>query len=71
VYVTCEGDGEVFVVDTGSGKIMARLKSGLRPRAVAFTEDGATAFITNENDATVTVVDAVSTRFPATFVFLK
>jgi YVTN family beta-propeller protein len=59
VYVTCEGDGEVVVVDTSSGKIAARLKSGLRPRAVAFTEDGATAFITNENDATVTVVDAV------------
>jgi YVTN family beta-propeller protein len=47
------------VVDTESGAVKARLKSGLRPRAVAFTEDGVTAFITNENDATVTVVDAV------------
>jgi YVTN family beta-propeller protein len=38
--------------------------TGPRPRSIAFTRDGRTGFVTNENNATLTVVD-VATSKPA------
>ena len=47
------------IVDTRSLKVVGHIPTGPRPRAVVFTKDGTTAFVTDENAATVTVVDAI------------
>ena len=56
VFVGCEAENEV----------VARIKAGLRPRGIAFTADGTLAFVANENDATVSVVDAAKHAVIAT-----
>ena len=48
------GDNEVFAVDTKTLKVVGRMKTAARPRSIVFTNDGATAFVTDENAATVT-----------------
>jgi YVTN family beta-propeller protein len=48
----------VFAVDTRKLTVVGQIATGPRPRGVAFTADGATAFVTCENGAVVTVVDA-------------
>jgi YVTN family beta-propeller protein len=58
VYVGSEADNQVVAVDTTTVQIVGRIKSGARPRGILFSQDGSTAFIANENDATITVVDA-------------
>jgi YVTN family beta-propeller protein len=61
----------VFAIDTASGRVLARLKVGLRPRGVAFTNDGKTGFVTNENGGTVSVIDAVKHKVAATITLPK
>jgi YVTN family beta-propeller protein len=56
--VGCEGENAIFAVDTASGKVLSRIKTGPRPRGIAFTPDGKTAFVGNENEASITVIDA-------------
>lgn len=58
VWVTSETDNRVSVIDPKEPAIVATIATGARPRAVAFTPDGATALITNENDASITLADA-------------
>ena len=36
------------------------MKTGPRPRGIAFTPDGKTAFVGNENGASITVIDAAT-----------
>ena len=57
VYVTSEEDGVVDVVDARSFAVLA-LPVPPRPRAVAFSPDGARAFVSAEQGAAV----ASSTR---------
>ena len=52
------GDNAVFAIDTTSFAVVAKIDTAARPRAVAFTPDGTTAFVTNENGGAITVVDA-------------
>jgi YVTN family beta-propeller protein len=54
-WVTSEGDGKVFVIDPKASKVVATVVTGARPRGVAFAAGH--AFITNENDGTLTVAD--------------
>jgi YVTN family beta-propeller protein len=56
----------VFAVDTASHKVLARIATGPRPRAIAFTRDGGIGFVSNENDSTVTVFDAATHQVTAT-----
>ena len=60
VYVTCEEDNEVFAVNTSTFAASGRMKVGPRPRAVVFTADGKTAFVTSENGASVDVIDTAT-----------
>ena len=57
---------EVVAVDTAANKVAGRVKTGARPRGIAFTPDGKTAFVGNENDANITVVDATTHKAVAT-----
>lgn len=60
VWVTCEAAGEVDVIDPDRAEVIARIAVGARPRQIAFTPDGRRAFVSNENDATVSVIDVAS-----------
>ena len=50
-YVGCEATNEIVAVDTERHKVAGRVKTGPRPRGIAFTPDGKTAFVGNENGA--------------------
>jgi YVTN family beta-propeller protein len=56
--VTSEGVGAVFVIDLASNTVVKRVAVGPRPRSVAFTPDGARAYVPSENGGTLTVIDA-------------
>lgn len=49
--------GGVIVVDIGKGKIAGRIKSGRGNHRFAFSPDSRYAFVTNEQDGTVSVID--------------
>jgi YVTN family beta-propeller protein len=57
VWVTSEADGAVFVADLAAKKIVKPVKVGPRPRSIAFTPDGASAYVPSENGATLTKID--------------
>lgn len=62
VWVTSETDNQVTVIDPREARVVATIAAGARPRAIGFTPDGAKAFITCENDALITIVDAKARR---------
>lgn len=62
IYVTCETSNLVDAVDATSHQVIAQIATAPRPRGIAFTHDGATSFITDENGAALTVVDAINER---------
>lgn len=66
VVATCEAFGDVFVLDA-EGIPLARLVVPGRPRSVAFTPDGARAFIPSETHGTLTVVDMRRREADTTF----
>jgi YVTN family beta-propeller protein len=49
----------VTVIDLMARKKVKTFKVGRRPRSVAFLPNGTRAYVTNENDGFVTLVDAV------------
>ena len=57
MWVTSEADGAVFVADLAAKKIVKPVKVGPRPRSIAFTPDGARAYVPSENGATLTEID--------------
>lgn len=63
VWVTSEGDGQVFAIDIPSAAVVAKIDVGHRPRSIAFLPDGSRAFVTCENDAAVSVVNAREHQF--------
>jgi YVTN family beta-propeller protein len=69
--VTSESDSEVAAIDTASFKVLSEIKTSARPRGVAFTSDGKTAFITNENGGTVTVINAETNKVVTTIAMPK
>ena len=57
VYVTSETDARVSIVDPKAAKVVANIDTGSRPRGVIFSRDGSRAFVSDEADATITVID--------------
>ncbi|HSN28664.1 MAG TPA: beta-propeller fold lactonase family protein [Kofleriaceae bacterium] len=57
VYVTSETDSRVSIIDPKRAQVVANVDTGLRPRGVLFSKDGARAFVSDEGDATITVID--------------
>lgn len=55
VWVTNEADNTVSVIDPKAGRVVATIATGIRPRSIAFDHD--LGVITNENDASLTLVD--------------
>jgi YVTN family beta-propeller protein len=57
VYVTSEVANLVQAVDIASGKVVHNIKVGKRPRRFALTPDGAQLWVSNELDASVSIID--------------
>ena len=56
-----EGDGNlVTVISTATQAIAATIQVGASPEEVAFTGDGAYAYVTNGNSANVSIIDTAS-----------
>ena len=63
---TANVTNSVAAIDTKSRKVLARIKTGPRPRSVTFSKDGAMAFVTNETAALVGVIDTKQRAVVAT-----
>lgn len=64
--MTSEAEDRVDAIETTSGHVLARITTGSRPRAVAFTPDGKRAYVTNELGGSVTSIDAEENRLSST-----
>ena len=60
VYVTCEGAGAVYAIDTQSMQVIAKIPTRPRPRAMVFARDGRLGFISDEIGAAITVFDTAT-----------
>ena len=58
--------GAVWLIDTGSDAVIAKVPVGLHPAHVVLTPDGRFAYVTNGGDNTVSVVDTAVQRVVAT-----
>src|ERR1043166_7622355 len=56
--VSAEEDDKLEVIDVAARKLVAQIKVGTRPRGIAFTPDGAKAYVACERADTVYVLDA-------------
>ena len=56
--MSAEEDDKLEVIDVAGRKLVAQLTVGTRPRGIAFTPDGAKAYVACERADTVYVIDA-------------
>lgn len=66
VIVSSELADTLSVIDTGSGRLIARYPTGKRPYPPDVTRDGALAFVPNRDASSVSVIDLVKGRVVAT-----
>jgi YVTN family beta-propeller protein len=59
----------VHVIDVASGKVVKNIKVGKRPRRMAITPDGKELWVTNELDASVSIVSTASHEVVGTLGF--
>lgn len=57
LYVSNRGRDEIAVVDVESGKVIARIKTGVHPNFMNFTPDGRCLVVANNQDEKATVID--------------
>jgi DNA-binding beta-propeller fold protein YncE len=55
--MTIEGDHTIAVLKTATGALLSKLKVGIRLPDIVFTKDGKKTFVSNESDASVTLID--------------
>ena len=62
LYVTNNGYAisTLYVIDTTTNTVTARVKVGIRPHGVAISPDGTKVYVTNIDSGTVSVVDTVT-----------
>jgi YVTN family beta-propeller protein len=69
VFVTNEKSNNVTVIEALSGKVLATIAVGQRPRGVANSTEGGRVFVANSNSNNVSVIDTASLKvidsFPA------
>jgi YVTN family beta-propeller protein len=58
LYVVCEDDDSLLVLDVRTRRVTGKVKVGHRPKDVAVSPNGKTLFISNEWSDTVSVIDA-------------
>jgi len=57
LLISNEGNAQATVLDSDSGKVLARLATGHEPDGVVFTDDGKLIFVASENAGLVHVFD--------------
>lgn len=62
LYVVCEASDVVLVVDTGTRRVIGRVKVGRKPEGIAISPDGKILYVSNEWNNTVSEIDAASLR---------
>lgn len=62
LFVVCEGDDSLLVVDVPEGTIAGEVKVGHVPRSVALSPDGHTLYVSNEWSDTVSEIDRATLR---------
>jgi YVTN family beta-propeller protein len=60
LYVVCEGNDSVLAVDVRSGRVVAQVKVGHKPRGIALAPNGKTLYVSNEWSDSVSEIDAAS-----------
>jgi YVTN family beta-propeller protein len=60
IYVVCEGNGSVLVVDARARRVVAQVKVGRKPRGLAISPDGKTLYVSNSWSDTVSEIDTGS-----------
>ena len=63
--------GAVWLIDTGTDAVIAKIPVGMHPAQVVLTPDGLFAYITNGGDNSVTVIDAIARSVVATITVGK
>jgi YVTN family beta-propeller protein len=63
--------GAVWLIDTGSHAVVARVTVGMHPAHVVLSPDGRIAYVTNGGDNTVSVIDASTQRRVSTIAVGK
>ena len=58
LYVVCEDDGSLLVVDAREEKVIGKVRVGEKPRGLAVSPDGRSIYVSNEWSDTVTDIDA-------------
>jgi len=66
LFVVCEGSDELRVVDTRSGKLIARVSVGHQPRGISLSPDGHQIYVTNSWTDSVSVIDVTTLQVIAT-----
>lgn len=60
LYVVCEGNDSVLVLDARTRRIVARTKVGHKPKGLALSPDGRTLYIPSEWNDSVSEIDTAS-----------
>lgn len=60
LYVVCEGNDELLVVNTRTRYVIGRVKVGHRPEGIAVSPDGKTLYVSNQWSDSVSVIDAAT-----------
>ena len=58
IFVANEDISQTTVIDSKSGKVLARIKVGDEPEGVGISPDGKWVLVTNESDNSISVIDA-------------
>lgn len=67
LFVASEDTGQLLVLDTESGKVLAQLPVGGEPEGLAISPDDRFVYVTSEEEHTVSVVDTASLRLLTRF----
>lgn len=61
-YVPNEGSGTVSVIDTATDKVVAEIPAGAKPRGTAISPDGRTAYVSNQPNNRLVLIDLMQRR---------
>ena len=62
LFVASEDTGQAFVLDTGDGRVLAKLAVGGEPEGVTLSPDGRHVYVSSEEDHHIAVIDTTTTR---------
>ena len=66
-YVTHEESNDVWVIDTQTDEVVAKVPVGERPRGVLVSTDGTRVYVANGNSNDISVIDAATNAVVETF----